>query len=204
MSKHERDIEIQDPDNYTTSTRLQHIFETRRQLREIRREASSHRHRVGSRKEKMRAVQYYRSGVESYVLEVDTLLRQHDPGPYLWDAKDYGTVTIQPPGQFEKKPGYYQAKNVEVKPNVPLKVKNLPEPKEVDVIGLKWLFQADSPLSRSFDFPLQNHTTDGEYTTSASACISWTTLNEMVSDVNSFLGELGIGLDVDDTEEWKI
>lgn len=204
MSKHERDVEIQDPDNYTTSTRLQQIFEARRQLREIRREASAHRHNVGKKTEKMRAVQYYRSGVESYLLEVDTLLREHDPGPYLWNKKDYGAVTIPPPGQFEHKLGYYQAKKIELKENVPLKVESLPNPKEIDVVGLKWLFESDSPIKRTFHFPVENNSTTGTYSHVGYGCIRWTTLNQMVSDVNSFLGELGIGLDVDDTEEYKI
>jgi hypothetical protein len=197
-------VEIDDPDNYTTSTRLQQIFEARRQLREIRREASSYRHSGVGKRQKMRAVQYYRSGVESYLLEVDTLLREHDPGPALWSKKHYGTVTIQPPGKFTEKLGYYVAENIERGPNQPLKVSSLPEPKQIDIVGLKWLFETESPIQATFEFDIQSHTIGETYTTTASAVMSWTTLNSMVSDVNSFLGELGIGLDVDDTEEWKI
>jgi hypothetical protein len=204
MSKHERDVEIQDPDNFTTSTRLQQIFEARRQLREIRREASSYRQMGAGKNQKMRAVQYYRSGVESYLLEVDTLLRQHDPGPYLWEKQQYGTITIQPPGKFERKRGYYQAKDLQMGPNKPLKVESLPDPKEIDVVGLKWLFEKDTPITVSFDYPVHSNTLGSTHTKTANACISWTTLNRMVSSVNSFLGELGIGLDVDDTEEYKI
>lgn len=197
-------VEIDDPDNYTTSTRLQQIFEARRQLREIRQEASSYRHSGGGTRQKMRAAQYYRSGVESYLLEVDTLLREHDPGPALWSKKHYGTVTIRPPGRFEHRRGYYVAENIERGPNQPLKVKTLPEPKSVDIVGLKWLFETDSPIQARFEFDVDSHKLGETYTTTSTGCVSWTTLNSMVSDVNSFLGGLGIGLDVDDTEEYKI
>jgi len=203
MPEFERDIEIKDPDDFTTSTRLQHIFDARRQLREIRREASTVRSRSGA-SGTFQAIQYYRSGVESYLLEVDTLLRQHPPGPYLWSEKQYGTLTINPPGKFTERRGTYVAENITTKPNVPLRVRSLPEPKTIDIVGLKWLFERESPARAVFEFEVENGSVGATHTDTAQACVSWTTLNEMVSDVNHFLGELGIGLDVDDTEEWKI
>jgi len=203
MSEFDREIEIKDPDDFTTSTRLQHIFDARRQLREIRREASTYRVRGGS-SGKFQAIQYYRSGVESYFLEVDTLLRQHPPGPHYWSEKKYGTLTINPPGKFREQMGSYVSENIEMSPNVPLRVKSLPEPKTIDIIGLKWLFERESPARAVFEFDVDNASMGGTHTDTARAAVSWTTLNEMVSDVNHFLGELGIGLDVDDTEEWKI
>lgn len=203
MSSDPREVEVEDPEDYSTSTRLQQIYDARRELREMRRQAAQHRH-SGGNQAKMRAVQYYRSAVESYLLEVDTLLRQHDPGPQLWSKKHYGTVTIRPPGDFEKKRGYYRATNIKRDGNLPLKVKTIPDPKQVEIVGLKWLFKAESPVKAAFEYDVHSNTFGETHTKVARAYVSWTTLNQMVSDVNSFLGELGIGLSVDETDEWDI
>lgn len=207
-------VSVSDPDDFTTSARLKQIYQARRDVRESRREASQYRHGNHSHRTKVQAVQYYRTAVEGYLLEVDTLLTQHDPGPRLWHDKYYGTVTIQPPGRWEEKRTYYRSKNKELKPNVPLKVDSLPEPKEVDIIGLKWLFNAESPVTRDFEFEVRNpHYKPGPHadgglrptkTMTGSALIAWTQLNEMVTDINEFLAELGIGLSLDENNEWTI
>jgi len=203
MSEQPPSERIDDPEDFTTSKRLSHIFDARRQLREIRREASMMRNRSG-RSAEFQAIQYYRSGVESYLLEVDTLLRQHSPGPYLWSEKKYGTLTFNPPGNFREQMGSYVAENIQTKPNVPLRVKSIPDPKTMDIIGLKWLFEVDSPARAVFEFDVDNASMGSTHTDTAQACISWTALNEMVSDVNYFLGELGIGLDAaDDSDTWR-
>lgn len=204
MATDPKEIKVEDPEDYSTSTRLQQIYDARRELREMRRQASQYRHSGVSNDGKMRAVQYYRSAVESYLLEVDTLLRQHDPGPKLWSEKHYGTVRINPPGDFQEKRGYYQAANLKRNGNLPLKVTTVPDAKEVDIVGLKWLFEAQSPIEAAFEYDVHSHTYGETYTAGAKACVSWTTLNQMVSDVNSFLGDLGIGLDIDETQEWDI
>jgi hypothetical protein len=194
---------VSDPEDYSTSARLKQIFDARRQMRNMRREASSYRHSGNRHSLRVEAIQHYRSGVESYLLEVDTLLTQHDPGPYLWAEKHYGTVTVRPPGNWESGRRYYRSTNLEVGPNKPLKVKELPEPVEVDVIGLKWLFEAETPVSRPFEFEHQGYSRE-TVTKTGTAFIAWSTLNEMVTDVNRFLAELGVGLSLDETDEWTI
>jgi hypothetical protein len=153
---------------------------------------------------KRQAVQHYRSGVESYLLEVDTLLHQFDPGPELWAEKHYGTIVVNPPGKWEKKSGYYRSKNMERGPNQPLKVNSIPEPKKVEIIGLKWLFEAESPVRRPFDFEVMSSMLDETVTKEGGAFISWNQLNEMVTDINTFLAEIGVGLSIDETDEWEI
>lgn len=194
--------EVQDPDNYTTNTRLEHIFDARRELREIRREASKHRHKGASIAKKMRAVQYYRSGVESYIMELDNLFQEHESGRELWEDTYYGTVEIRPPGQFTDRGGYYVAEDIDIKgKNIPLKTDELPETKSFDIIGLKWLFETDSPIQAVFEYPIEYNRYQGVHTEVESGTISWVALNRMVSDVNAFLGDLGIGLDVGDAED---
>lgn len=201
MSREPPEDEVQDPDNYTTTARLQHIFDARRELREIRREASKHRHTGAATSQKMRATQYYRTGVESYIMELDNLFREHDNGRELWEDKYYGSVTVKPPGRFEKRGSYWVAENIEVKGNIPLKTKEQPEPKSTDIVGLKWLFQTDSPVQAVFEYPISNNRVQGVHTKTSTATIQWTALNRMVSDVNAFLGDLGIGLDVGEAED---
>jgi hypothetical protein len=205
MSSDPADVEVADPDNYTTSQRLKQIYEARRQLRQMRREASTARHRPGARHSKqIRAIQHYRTGLESYLLEVDTLLRQFEPGPELWHNRDFGTITVHPPGQFTEKRGYYVAENINRDTHTPLKVESIPDPKHVDVVGLKWLFETETPVRRDFEYEVVSHRLGETKTLTGKAYLSWEQLNQMATSVNSFLGELGIGLDVDDTNEWTI
>lgn len=201
MSNNPPEDEVQDPDNYTTTARLQHIFDARRELREIRREASKHRHSGAATSQKMRATQYYRTGVESYIMELDNLFREHESGRELWEDKHYGTVTVKPPGQFKKQQNYWVAENIEVEGNVPLKTEELPKPKSADIVGLKWLFQTDSPIEAAFEYPIAHGRMGGAHIETSTATIPWTALNRMVSDVNAFLGDLGIGLDVGEAED---
>lgn len=196
------DVEIEDPEDYSTSTRLQQIFEARRELREIRRDAAAYRQSSSSSAAKMEAAQYYRSGVESYLLEVDTLLRHHEPGPELWSSKHYGSVTIQPPGKWKSEGGSY--KECSNRKDLPQKITELPKPKRFDIVGLESLFQSDSTITATFKFPVDGYTIGEVETAPANGYISWTTLNRMVSDVNLFLGDLGIGLSLDETQEWNI
>jgi hypothetical protein len=199
------DVKIADPDNYTTSQRLKQIYDARRDLRKMRREAAKVRNNPSNNQSaKIEAVQYYRSGLESYLLEVDTLLRQHDPGPELWHDRRYGSVIIPPPGDWDKKRGYYLSRNIKRGPNQPLKVESLPDPKEVPVTGLKWLFETGTPITRDFEFTVDSHVIDETVTKTGSAVVSWQTLNKMATDVNSFLNEVGVGLEIDDGGEWTI
>lgn len=193
--------EVQDPDNYTTNTRLEHIFDARRELREIRREASKHRHSGASTQEKMRAVQYYRSGVESYIMELDNLFQEHEHGQELWESKQYGYVTLQPPLKIEHRRANKFARDVNLEGNVPLQVGSIPDPVSVPIVGLKWLFEYDSPVKCEFEYEIANRGYDGVYTESDEATVPWVALNAMVSDVNAFLGDLGIGLDVGEAED---
>lgn len=198
------DVEINDPEDFTTSERLRQIYNARQELRDMRREASNLRHKAVSHQNQVRAVQHYRTAVESYLLEVDTLLRKHDPGPEMWDNRQYGTIIIQPPGKWTEQRGYYTAENIERKTHVPLKVKSVPDPKRVDVTGLKWLFNTETPVSRTFEFEVVSSTVHEKKTYTGKAYIGWNTLNKMVTDVNSFLGDIGIGLNTDETDEWEI
>lgn len=198
------DVEIADPEGFTASKRLKQIYRAREDLRKMRREAAQVRNNPNNGLlSKMQAVQYYRSGVESYLLEVDTLLRQHDPGPELYHERQFGTIVIPPPGDWERVRGHYVSQDIKIRPNAPLKVEELPEPKSVPVIGLKWLFETETPITRDFEFTYDGYRHE-TITKSNSAVLKWTTLNRMVTAINSFLNQIGIGLKIEEGGEWTI
>lgn len=189
MSTDPEEIQIDDPDDFSTSQRLKHIYEARRELRDMRGLAAQHRHQMPRK-----ALSYYRTAVESYLMELDTLFQQNEEGRELWNRKHFGTVTIHPPDVPEKRGAYYRVNS-----------QSNPEPKEIEIRGLKMLFETDSPIERTFEFTTQDELEGKKtQTVTRAAYINWTTLNAMVSQTNAFVSDLGIGLDIDNTDEWKI
>ena len=198
-----REVEINDPDDFSTSTRLQQIYQARQELRQMRREAAQHR-----KQQPGRAVMYYRTAVESYLMELDTLFTQNDDGRELWNRKQYGTVTIAPPGSYEPAPrvaGAWRVEGIGDNNNDALTIESKPNPKTVELTGLKSLFETDSPIRTKFELETTNELT-GKQTVSVGAhgFVPWTSLNQMVMDANEFVSDLGIGLDIDETDEWTI
>ena len=187
MSEVPEGVQIDDPEDYSTSQRLKQIYEARRELREMRREAATHRH-----KHPRRALAYYRTGVESYLMEVDTLFQQNDEGRRLWSERLFGTVTIEPPEPPET--SYYKINSYEK-----------PDPISYKIRGLVSLFELDSEITHVFEMSKQ-HELRGVETkrVERSAPVPWNTLNRMVTDTNSYLAYLGIGLEIDETDEWEI
>lgn len=197
-----REVTISDPDDFSTSTRLQQIYQARQDLRQMRQEAAQHRESHPAK-----AVMYYRTAVESYLMELDTLFAQNDRGRELWNRKNFGSVTIAPPGNYQPAPNSVRSVRVSGigEGNETLKVESKPAPKTVELTGMKSLFELESPIRRTFELT----TTDeliGDKTVSvgARAYVSWTSLNEMVMEANSYVSDLGIGLDIDETDEWTI
>lgn len=199
MSESPLDVEINDPDGYSTSERLKQIYTARRQLREMRTEAAARR-----RRNPRKAVSFYRTGVESYLMELDTLMRGHELGERLLHDFDFGTVTISPPGEWEKRYGYYVEKSLGEN-NQNFKVNSRPEPKHVPLKGLLSLIQLPTPVRREFEIERKHQLTGKSTVTfTGSGHIPWETLSRMVSAMNEFVSELGLGLDVEEEDEWKI
>ena len=187
MSEVPDGVKIDDPEDYSTSTRLKQIYEARRELREMRRQAATHRH-----KHPRRALAYYRTGVESYLMEVDTLFQRNEEGRRLWSEEHFGTVTIEPPEPPET--AYYTTNTYEKLDPVSYKIR-----------GLESLFELDSEITHVFEMK-KKHELRGTETkrVERSAPVPWNALNRMVTSTNSYLSDLGIGLDIDETDEWEI
>jgi hypothetical protein len=201
-----REVEINDPDDFSTSSRLQQIYQARQELRQMRQEAAQHR-----KQHPAKAVMFYRTAVESYLMELDTLFTQNDDGRELWNRKQYGTVTIAPPGSYEPAPHTARAWRVEGigdhnnnNNNNALTIESKPTPKAVELTGLKSLFKTDSPIRVKFELETTEKLTAQTVSVGAHGYVPWTSLNQMVMDANSYVSDLGIGLDIDETDEWTI
>lgn len=185
MSEQPPSERIDDPEDYGASERLKQIYQARRELRDIRREAAAYR-----RSAPKESVAYYRTGVESYLMELEPLFYQNETGVEIWQDRFFGTVTIEPPETAEQP--YYQIGGPEL------------EPAQYRINGLNTLFQIDE-ITHIFEIEeeseLSGRTAE---TTKRTSPIPWDVLNRMVSVANRYCSELGIGLDVSDNNEpWR-
>ena len=110
----------------------------------------------------------------------------------------YGHATIRPPGDWTQRRSHYKSQSLERQGNQPLLVKEIPDPKRVPVIGLKWLFETDTPVTRTFEFEVVGGALNETVTLPGSSTVKWHTLNQMVTDTNEFLSEVGVGLEIDE------
>jgi hypothetical protein len=193
------DVTVSDPEGFNTTERLKQIYRAREDLRKMRKEAAQARNNPNTNTQvKVEAVQHYRAAVEALLLEVGTLLKKHDPGPELWHDRHYGDVVIRPPGNWEPKHSHYESETIE-RNNTSLLVEDIPDAKRVPVVGLKWLFESETPVTRPFEFAVYGGALNETVTYHSSSVVPWRILNQMVSEVNEYLNEVGVGLEV--TEE---
>ena len=193
------DVTVTDPEGFNTSERLKQIYRAREDLRKMRKEAAQIRNNPNTTSQaKVEAVQHYRAAVESLLLEVGTLLKNHAPGPELWADRHYGDVVIRPPGNWEPQQAHYKSQTIE-RNNTPLLVEEIPDAKRVPVVGLRWLFETETPVTRPFEFKIYKGALNETVTYHGSSVVPWRILNQMVSEVNEYLNEVGVGLEI--TEE---
>jgi len=185
MSEQPPTERIDDPEDYGASERLKQIYQARRELRDIRREAAAHRSAVPKD-----AVAYYRTGVESYLMELEPLFYQNETGMEIWDNWYFGTVTVTPPETAEQP--YYKIGGPEL------------EPVDYKINGLNTLFQVDE-IAHVFEVEEESELSGGTVeTVKRTTPIPWDALNRMVSVANRYCSELGIGLDVaDNSDTWR-
>jgi hypothetical protein len=189
-------VTVTDPDGFNTDQRLKQIYRAREDLRKMRKQAAQIRNNPNTDSHaKVEAVQHYRAAVESLLLEVGTLLKNHDPGPELWANRHYGDVVIRPPGNWEPQQAHYKSQTIE-RNNTPLLVEEIPDAKRVPVVGLRWLFETETPVTRPFEFKIYKGALNETVTYHSSSVVPWRILNQMVSEVNEYLNEVGVGLEV--------
>jgi hypothetical protein len=197
-----QDIEVadvRDPEEYTNERRLKDIFDARSDIREKRLQAQE-----AARTDRLTAVSAYRSAVSNYLLEVEPLLRQHEPGTQLLTERDFGSIVIEPPTKEKEAPGRTTTTRqiIEVPKDTygtkEVPVKDIPDPAKYHLTGLRSLFTAPNPVEHEFTFIADNtYRQRDKYTLTQRTQISFQTLDTMVRTINNFLGEAGLELNPD-------
>ena len=205
MSQNEtEDIEIEqvaDPEEYINQRRLKDIYDAKRELLKSRREASKMKIKAkhgGSTQKFTAAAELHREAAENYFLEISSLFHRNKPGKQIWYERNFGTVTIQPP---------YTAENMQACPGGVYKIDDpnslgyirvisVPNPKEVELVGIQSLFDLPSPITKTFEYKVDEGRC-GKVTRedTGSGYVSKSAIDRMVKVCDLYLDELGLDLD---------
>ena len=147
---------IEDDESYIQSQRLKDIFAARQAVRQQRLKMKIHSIDSNTPTERRNAKRVYRAAIENYLSEIRPVFLDDEQGRNVWFNLDFGTLKIALPTQT-KTYGRGRTKRVyeKVKPNgetTNLSVNKPPEPKEIDLNGLNYLFELPEPISVEFEW----------------------------------------------------
>jgi len=192
-------VEAVDVDEMIRRERIRSLFDARKRCREVRSDSKieydGQETDVGN--------MAYRTVLESYIREAEALFSQTEDGRRYWNERDFGTVTVPLPVEASSMNGTpYQVPGPGEE--YPIGVLEQPDPKTVDMIGLKSLFETDSPITATFEFP-SPHPGMGRgqtyETETIKKAIPYQILDKMFARTNGYLAELGIGIEIDETDK---
>lgn len=174
--------------------RLKQIFDKRDAAIETRRKAKLAPKRGGRSRD---AVSAYRGAIESYVSAVQTTLNEGN-GAHYWRHKQYGHVIVTPPGRQIQRHNIWRLPDGKT-------TNRRPEPKEIEVVGLRSLFELGDPIRLPFEVTrrdeLCGRVTD---TYTATEQIDWGILDTMLIDLNNHLDELGLSIQTEQNTTWTV
>jgi hypothetical protein len=195
-------VEAVDAEDMIRRERYRAIFEARRECRDIRRKTQN---LVSSDKEATYiANSHYRHAIETYIREVESLLSQTEEGRRYWSDYDFGTMTVRPAVETSST-GDGQSRKKLVRTGSYLR--RSPPEREVELVGLKCLFETSSPLTFEADCYVDGHAfgegLDVE-TVNVETQIDFHTLDEMYAVVNGYLSKIGLDVEIGKAEdgEW--
>ena len=142
----------------------------------------------------------FRAVLESYITTVQSFFH-NGKGPHYWSQKEYGTVTLSPPGRSVKRTTFNSQWQL---PNG-TKINHRPDMVQADIVGLKTLFDAADPLQVSVEVTYENGrfgTVTDTFTTEGQ--IPWGILDDMFIDVNNHVANCGIDIGTDTDDRWEI
>lgn len=190
-------VEAVDTEDMVRSQRLRDITDARRNCRKTREKAEN----VISQEREGRytATSHYRHAVESYAREAEALFSKTDEGRRYWTQYDFGTMTISPAVEYRttrKGP-----KQILTQTDSEAAGK-LPE-ENIQITGLNSLFQVGSPITFTMDCrvvaPGRSRGSTIQ-TLRVERQINFEILDEMYSVVNGYLSELGLDIEIDNSE----
>lgn len=186
---------IEDPEEYVATRRLKDIFDAREGVREDRRRAKGLMYEENS---EMVGRSVYRTGVETYISEVQPLLRRTDEGTRLWSETPFGSITFEPETRVQS-----QRVDVEVFDGTEWhRTRDPPEPTRIHLEGLQSLFELGDPITYTAEFDAvvglsKRQTKQLRYREQP----DWQVLDEMVLSVNDYLSKIGVELDISDGDD---
>lgn len=183
---------VEDPEQYVQTRRLQDIFDSRQELRKIRREAD-----FASTQGSWEGLCAYRAAVATYLQEVEPLFHRYD-GDHLWYEYDFGTITVEP-DTYEQTGGTYRDRGIYVdirenRSEESYQVKEHKEPIIYEIEGLESLFGLPNPIQHTFRFETEGRH-DDMVSKDVTVQIPFRTLNSMARLTHQFLAEIGFELD---------
>jgi len=194
---------IEDDESYIQSQRLRDIFDARQAVRKQRLKMKTHAIDARRQKEVRNAKRVYRAAVENYLSELRPLFMEDEQGQNVWFGLDFGTLKINLPVQTKS---YGRGRTKRVYETVrggettELPVENIPEPKEIDLTGLNYLFNIPEPVAVQFEWIA---TTNGgmgggtnRYNATIRYDIGFDRLDALVNEANDRLRQRGLDLDL--------
>lgn len=190
-------VEAVDTEDMVRSQRLRDITDARRNCRKTREKAENviSQEREGQ----YTATSHYRHAVESYAREAEALFSQTDEGRRYWTQYEFGTMTISPAVEYRttrKGP-----KQILTQTDSEVAGK-LPE-ENIQITSLNTLFQMDSPITFAMDCPVVapgRSRGSTIQTLRVKQQINFGILDQMYSVVNGYLSELGLDIEIDNSE----
>ena len=199
-------VQAVDTDDIVRRERLTSIFDAKAVCRETRRKAQNLTMKDGGTQ--FTANGYYRHAIETYVREAEALFAASESGRQYWRSHGFGSFTVQPATTQKSSFGRSSGTDLALAESGH-RLKQQPPSDEISVIGLKALFEIDSPITAEFDVRVESQRLGKQrtiHTATVRQQIPFSILDQMYAVVNGYLGELGldIAVETDESDEWDI
>lgn len=194
---------IEDSEDYTVQRRLKSVFDIRKDIHQTRKKIRYASHKAS---ERYQAVCAYRALAESYLLEIEPLLRRYGDGDYYLNQSNFGAVTLEP--ETRNTPTNRLGGVELFFPNAPIdnykdnspwirvRSDSVPEPVSYNFTGLNALFEVPDTLILADQVrQAANRSRAKEYTYVQKSQIPMSTLDDMVRSMNEFLSDIGFELE---------
>ena len=187
--------EIKDAEDYVHQRRLKSIFDLREELHTKRKQI-----RIAEADDRNRfaALCVYRSIVDSYVLELEPLLRLYERGIQYLTETNFGTVSVTPETRQATRAGDSRGQVTEVYNPETEKwhaASHSIEPTTYQLQGLESLLTLPNPIETEFTIKTDRPLRDDLVTITATSQIGMDRLDAMVRVMNTFLSDIGFEVD---------
>lgn len=191
-------VEAVDTDDIVRSRRLRAIFDAKSECREIRRKVQTLA--SDDRKATYSATSHYRHALETYVREVESLFSQTEAGRRYWTAYDFGELHVSPAVEYTPS-RRRSGGQTRILAKTGSHLAEDPPERQIDVTGLNSLFELPSPITFDAECMIQNSTRKPtRETVRVETQVDFQTLDEMYAVVNGYLAELGLDIEIDNSE----